>query len=158
MKYNFLKEREGSWHPALTATLNIEIPTGDAHRGLGSGFKDYFLNSVLQKSITDKTKLRLNGGILFAGSTATGDVGIRTRGRVLVAAASLVKQFAPKWSLGAEVTGALSNSLHLSHGAVQTTVGGSYQVNPKMSFDFAVIAGRYNSPRLGALLGISLDF
>ena len=136
----------------------MEIPTGDSARGLGSGFHDYFLNGILQKSITDKTKLRLNGGILFAGSTATGDVGIKTRGRVFVGAGSVIKQFSPKWSLGAELTGAVSNSLTLSQGQLQTSVGGSYQVNPKMSFDFALIAGKYDSPRVGALVGISVDF
>jgi len=35
---------------------------------VGSGFADYFLNGILQKSLTKKTTLRLNGGILFAGT------------------------------------------------------------------------------------------
>src|SRR5438445_9656638 len=38
MKYNFLKEREGSRRPALAATLAIELPTGDTTKQLGSGF------------------------------------------------------------------------------------------------------------------------
>lgn len=158
VKYNFLKEREGSWHPALAATLNVEIPTGDETQGLGSGFKDYFLNGILQKSLTKKTKLRVNGGILFAGSTATGDVGIRTRGRAFVAGGSIVKQITPKLDLGAEVTGAVSNSPQLTHGQLQTLFGGNYQVTRKMSFDFGIVAGRYNSSRAGLQLGVSIDF
>lgn len=158
VKYNFLKEREGSRRPALTATLNVEIPTGDAARGLGSGFKDFFLNGVLQKSITDKTKFRFNSGVLFAGSTATGDIGIKTRGRVVVLGASLVKQFTEKLDLGAELTGAISNSIQSSHGQLQTMVGGNYQLTPRMTFDFGIVAGRYNSPRAGVLMGISVDF
>jgi hypothetical protein len=154
VKYNFLKERAGSWHPALTATLAVELPTGDAARGLGSGFKDFALNSIAQKSITDKTKVRVNGGIVFAGSTATGDIGIRTRGRVFVAGVSLVRQFTEKLDLGVEVIGAKSGSLKASLAARQTMVGGNYQVTPRMSFDFGVVAGNFNSPRVGVLVGI----
>jgi hypothetical protein len=29
VKYNFLKEHEGSRLPALTATFNVELPTGN---------------------------------------------------------------------------------------------------------------------------------
>jgi Putative MetA-pathway of phenol degradation len=158
VKYNFLKERGGSWRPALTVTLAVEVPTGDAARGLGSGFKDFALNSIVQKSITDKTKVRANGGIVFAGSTATGDIGIKARGRVFVAGVSLVRQFTEKLDLGVEVTAAKSSSIQASHGLRQTMVGGNYQVTPRMSFDFGVLAGNFNSPRAGVLVGISLDF
>ena len=158
VKYNFLKERAGSWRPALTATLAVELPTGDAARGLGSGFKDFALNTVVQKSITDKTRIRVNGGIVFAGSTATGDIGIRTRGRVFIAGVSLVRQFTEKLDLGVEVTAAKSSSIQASHGLRQAMVGGNYQVTPRMSFDFGVVAGNFNSPRAGVLVGISLDF
>jgi hypothetical protein len=158
IKYNFLKEREGSRRPALTATFSVELPTGDAKQQLGSGFTDYSLNGVLQKSLTKKTTLRLNGGILFAGSTATGDIGIKTRGRVFIAGGSIVKQVTHSLDLGAELTGAISNSLQLSHGQLQTLVGGNYQVTRKMSFDFGIVAGKYNSPRAGLQLGISVDF
>ncbi len=71
IKYNFLKEREGSRLPALSATFNVELPTGNAREQIGSGLTDYFLNGILQKSVSKKTKLRLNGGILFAGNTTT---------------------------------------------------------------------------------------
>jgi hypothetical protein len=158
LKYNFLKEREGSWRPALSGSFSMELPTGNEDRGLGSGFKDYSINGVLQKSITKETTLRLNGGILFAGSTATGDVGIKTRGRAFVGGASIVKQFNSKWDFGAEVNGAVTSSLKLSHGQVQTLVGGNYQVTPKMTFDFGIVAGKFNSPRAGVIVGISVDF
>ena len=96
--------------------------------------------------------------MLFAGSTATGDIGIKTRGRVFVAGASVIKQFTSKLDLGAEVTGAVSNSLQLSRGQLQTLVGGNYQVTKKMSFDFGIVAGKFNSPRVGLQLGVSIDF
>jgi hypothetical protein len=159
VKYNFLKEREGSWLPALTATFNVELPTGDVRKQLGSGVADYFLNGILQKSITKKTMLRLNGGILFGGNTTTGDIGIKTRGKVFVGGASLVKQITPRLDLGVEVTGAVTSSLKLSKGQLQTLIGGNYALTKKMTFDFGIVGGRFAaSPRGGVQLGISVDF
>jgi hypothetical protein len=158
-KYNFMKEDEGLRHPAFSATLNVELPTGDAARQLGSGLTDVWLNGIMQQSITRKTKLRLNSGILFAGNTTTGVVGIKTRGKVFTGGASLVKQFTNRLDLGAEVTGAVSGNFQLGRGQLQTLVGGNYAVRKNFTLDFGVIAGRYSaSPRIGAQLGISYDF
>jgi outer membrane putative beta-barrel porin/alpha-amylase len=158
VKYNPIKEHEGSKMPALAATFAIEFPTGSTRRGLGSGLADYFLNGILQKSVTKKTKLRLNGGILFAGNDTTGEIGIKSRGTVFVGGASVVKQFTPKLDLGAEVTGALTRSFQLDQGQVQTQIGGNYAINKKMTFDFGIVAGRFNTTRLGLQLGVSIDF
>jgi hypothetical protein len=158
VKYNFLKEREGSRRPALTATFNVELPTGNQREQLGSGLADYFLNGILQKSLTKKTKLRLNGGILFAGNDTTGEIGIKSRGTVFVGGGSLVKQFTPKLDLGVELTGAVGGNLQLQKGQLQFLVGGNYQVTKKMSFDFGILAGKFNSPRAGVQLGVSIDF
>jgi len=159
IKYNFLKEREGSRLPALSATFNVELPTGNAREQIGSGLTDYFLNGILQKSVSKRTKLRLNGGILFAGNTTTGEIGIKSRGKVFVGGASLVKQVTPKLDLGAELTGAVTSSLKLTRGQLQALVGGNYALTKKMTFDFGILAGKFAaSPRAGVQLGISVDF
>ncbi|HEX5705230.1 MAG TPA: hypothetical protein VFX97_18670 [Pyrinomonadaceae bacterium] len=158
VKYNFLKEREGKRRPGLTVSFAMEVPTGDAPKGLGSGLLDYSVNGVLQKSLTTKTTFRANGGIVFAGNTSTGLSGIRIRGRVFTAGVSLVRQFTPKLNLGFELTGAASNNLNLGAGQLQTQFGGNYQLTQKLSLDFGVLAGKYNNPRVGVLLGMSLDF
>jgi hypothetical protein len=158
VKYNFLKEREGKRRPALTVSFAMEVPTGNVSKGLGSGLSDYSLNGILQKSLTSKTTLRLNGGIVFAGNTSTGLVGIRTRGRVFTAGGSLTKQFTPKLNLGIELTGAASKNLNLGAGQLQTQFGGNYQLTEKLSLDFGVIAGKFNNPRTGVQMGMSLDF
>src|SRR5436309_6242021 len=44
VKYNFIKEDESLRHPAFSASLNVELPTGDAARQLGSGLTDVWLN------------------------------------------------------------------------------------------------------------------
>ncbi|MEK6335571.1 MAG: transporter [Acidobacteriota bacterium] len=158
-KYNFLREKEKSWRPAMTIAANLEVPTGDTARQLGSGLADFYLNGILQKSITSKTKLRLNGGILFSGNETTGVVGIKSRGTVLTAGGSLVRQFTTKLQLGVEVTGATTTNLQLGKGQLQTLVGGNYQFRNNASFDFAILAGKYAaSPRVGIQVGLSIDF
>jgi hypothetical protein len=158
VKFNPIKEKEGSRRPALAATFAVEFPTGNTDKGLGSGLADYFVNGIIQKSVTKKTKVRLNGGILFAGNDTTGEIGIKTRGTAFVGGASIVKQFTPKLDLGVEVTGALTKTLHLDEGQVQTQIGGNYQLFKKMSLDFGVIAGKFNTTRAGVQLGVSIDF
>ena len=75
-----------------------------------------------------------------------------------VGGGSLVKQFTPKLDLGVELIGALTRKLEVSRGQLQTQVGGNYQVTKKMSFDFGIVAGKFNSPRVGLQLGVSIDF
>jgi len=159
VKYNFLKEREHSRRPALTLTFNIQFPTGDINRQLGSGLTDYYGNGVIQKSLTNKTILRLNGGILFAGNLTTGAEGIRTRGTVFTGGGSLVKQFTPRFDLGFEITGAVTKNFQLDQGQLQTLIGGNYALRKNMTFDFGFVAGKFAaSPRAGVLLGLSIDF
>jgi hypothetical protein len=159
LKYNFLKEREHSRRPALAIAFNLELPTGDSKRQLGSGLADFYTNGILQKSLTKKTMLRLNGGILFSGNTTTGVIGIKSRGTVFTGGGSLVKQFTPKLDLGVELAGALTKNLQLGKGQLQMMVGGNYLFKRNMSFDFGIVAGKYAaSPRAGVQLGLSVDF
>jgi hypothetical protein len=159
LKYNFHEECEKSRVPAMAIAVNLELPTGDTKRQLGSGLADFYVNGILQKSVSQRTKLRLNGGILFSGNETTGVVGIKTRGTVFTAGGSLVKQFTPRLQLGMELTGALQRNFQLGKGQLQTLGGGNYQLNKKLSLDFGVVAGKYvASPRFGVQLGVSVDF
>jgi hypothetical protein len=159
LKYNFLQERDHSRRPALAVVFSLELPTGDTRRQLGSGLADFYLNGVVQKSLARKTKLRLNGGILFSGNETTGVVGIKARGTVFTGGGSLVKQFSPKLQLGLELTGAVQRNFQLGKGRIQTLVGGNYQFRRNMSFDFGIVGGKYSaSPRAGIQLGMSVDF
>jgi hypothetical protein len=158
IKYNLLREREGSRRPALTVTLSVEAPTGSVAKGTGSGLFDYTLNGILQKSLTRRTTLRLNGGLVFAGNTTTGAVGLRARGRVFTGGGSIVRQFSERLTLGAELTGARAADADLGRGLLQGQAGGNYALNSRATLDFGLIAGRFAaSPRLGAQLGFSYD-
>lgn len=159
VKYNFHQEREKSRLPAMTISTVIQFHTGDASKGLGSGLTDYYINGILQKTVTPKTTFRLNGGILFSGNEQSGALGIKVRGRVFTGGGSLVRQFTKKLDLGMEINGGVTSNFNLSQGQLQGLVGGNYALTGKMTFDFGVVAGRFPaSPRVGLVLGLSIDF
>ena len=160
LKWNFLKEESGWRRPALAASLNIEVPTGDDRRQLGSGVVDYYLNFIAQKTITESTTVHANGGVYFAGNTLTGAEGIRaTSGVVFTGGASIVRQFTPKLDLGGEVFGAVTQNFNLGRGQLQTQVGGNYAVRKNLTIDFGVIEGYYQaSPKVGPIVGFSINF
>ena len=158
LKYNFLTEREGLRRPAVAIALNLELPTGDKSRLLGSGLADFYVNGIVQKTVTSKTKLRLNGGVLFSGNETTGVLGIKSRGTVFTGGVSVVREFGPKLDLGVELVGAVSTSFNLGKSQLQTMVGGNYSLRDNVTFDFGIVAGKYAaSPRAGLQLGISID-
>jgi len=160
MKYRILREHDGSRLPALTLALYIETPTGDPENQLGSGLADYWLNGILQKTLSRRFVWRVNGGLLFSGNTLTGAIGIReAHGKVITGASSISYQANSKWLVGTEVAGALTEQFDLGKGQLQMLVGAKYFVAKAVSFDFAVTAGKFEgSPRVGAACGISVDF
>jgi hypothetical protein len=159
LKYNFMKEREGSGRPALAVALNFELPTGNTNRQLGSGLADFYVNGVIQKSVRSKTTVRLNGGLLFSGNETTGAVGVNARGLVFTSGASMVREFTPRLDLGVEINGAIAHNSGLGKGRLQFMFGGNYRLSEKMTFDFGIVAGRYvGSPRAGVQIGLSVDF
>jgi hypothetical protein len=53
----------------------------------------------------------------------------------------------------------VTKQLQLGKGQLQALLGGNYQVWDKLSFDFAILGGKYvASPRAGVQLGFSVDF
>lgn len=158
LKYNFLAEQERSRRPALAISLKFELPTGDESRLLGSGLADFYVNGILQKTVTSKTKLRLNGGVLFSGNETTGVLGIKSRGTVFTGGGSIVREIGPKLDLGVELVGAITRSVDLGKSQLQAMVGGNYSFRHNMTFDFGIVTGKYAaSPRIGFQLGISID-
>jgi len=160
IKYNFHQEHEGSKWPAITASLNIEPPTGNVHLKLGSGLIDYYLNGIVQKTISPKNVLRFNAGATFAGNTLTGVVGINTRGTIFTGGASLTHQFTSKFDLGMEVYGGYTANTGLSgRGELQQQIGGNYELSKGLTLNFGFIAGQATgSPKRGAVIGFSKDF
>ena len=159
IKYNVRKERADSALPALALNFRVEVPTGSTRRQLGSGLADYWLTGIVQKSLTERTTLRVNSGLLFSGNTLTGVIGVNARGRVFTGGVSLVRKMTAKLELGGEVTGAATRQFSLQKKQLQALIGGKYAVRDRVSVDFGVVGGRYTaSPRVGVQLGLSMDF
>jgi hypothetical protein len=160
VKYRFRDEDEKSRIPALAAVFYVEAPTGSTRKQLGSGKIDYWLYGIAQKSLTKRTKGRLNGGILFAGNNSTGLVGIEsTKGQVFTANGSLVREFNKRLKLGAELFGAVTNNFKLSKGQLVVQIGGDYVLTKQLTLAFGVLGGKFSaSPRLGMLVGFAYDF
>ena len=160
VKVKLREEREESLLPAMTVVFYADAPTGSIRKQLGSGLTDYWLYGVLQKSLTKRTVARLNGGILFAGNSSTGLVGIEaTRGQVFTGNGSLVRDFTDKLKLGVEVFGGVANDSRLSRGRLEAQIGGSYAFRDDFAVTFGVLAGRFPaSPRGGIHVGFAYDF
>lgn len=160
LKWNFHKESGTSRLPGLGVSLYIEFPTGNTRQELGSGEIDYALNFIGQRKFSDKTRLTMNSGILFAGNTSTGVLGIETtHGRVFTGGTSLLHDVNAKLTLGGEVYGGFTSNLDLGRSQFQVMLGGIYAVRGGLGLTFGVIGGKYNaSPRIGFQAGFSVDF
>jgi hypothetical protein len=161
VKYNFLKEKDGSRRPALAVSGFVQLPTGDEDRGLGSGVPDYGFNAIAEKTYHEKNIFRLNGGYLFSGNTVNGDLGFSSEvhGGIFTGGASYVRKIGEKLQLGAELTTAVTSNFELEKGELQTQFGGNYELNKKTTFDFGIIFGKFDaSPRAGFQVGFTRDF
>jgi len=160
VKWEFRQLTQGSHLPALAASLYIEFPTGNERQQLGSGLTDYWLNFIAQVPLTEKTRVTTNLGFLFAGNTSTGVVGIETRrGHVYTGGVSLLRDFTPRLTLGAEAYGGIADTTGLGRSQLQGLVGGMYAVKNGFTVTFAVLGGKYEaSPRIGGQVGFAMDF
>ncbi|HTM15316.1 MAG TPA: transporter [Terracidiphilus sp.] len=160
IKWNFYKTPRPRRIPSLSASLYIEFPTGDEAQSLGSGETDYALNSIAQEPISDKTRLTGNFGYLFAGNTSTGVLGIQTtHGHVYTGGLSLAHDFTARLNLGGELYGAVDDNNGLGKDQLQALLGGSWALNSRTSFTFAILGGAHiASPKIGCQFGYEIDF
>ena len=160
IKWEFHKQAAASRVPALGASLYVEFPTGDSNRQLGSGLSDYWLNTIAQESLSDKTRVNLNLGYLFAGNSSTGVLGVQSsRGHVYTGGASLLHDFTSRLTLGTEVYGGYDPGGNFGRSQLQFMVGSQYRLRDGITLDLGILGGKYvGSPRVGAQIGFSLDF
>jgi hypothetical protein len=160
VKWEFHKESPGNPLPALGVSFYVEFPTGDVKQQLGSGLIDYWLNLIAQKSITPKTRFNVNAGYLFAGNTSTGVLGItKERGHVFAGGVSLLHDFTPRLTLGAEVFGGFADNDNLARSQLQGLVGGTYSLRNGLALSIGLLGGKYvASPRIGGQIGFAVDF
>jgi hypothetical protein len=143
---------------ALAASMSLELPTGSRARQLGTGLVDYGVNVISQHRLLPPLALRFNGGILLAGNTLTGAVGIKERGTILTGGLSLTGRLAPRVQIGAELTSAWSQRAAVGGSAVGWQAGGNLDLRDGLTLDFGVLGGWFDaSPRAGLQLGVSVD-
>ena len=160
IKWEFHRQANGSHVPALGASLYIEFPTGDSSRQLGSGLTDYWLNTIAQEALSDKTRVNFNLGYLFAGNSSTGALGVQsTRGHVYTSGLSILHDFTSRLTIGAEVYGAYDPTGNFGRSQLQFMAGTQYQLRNGLSVDFGVLGGKFvGSPRAGVQAGFAVDF
>jgi len=159
VKWTFHDESKGTRLPSLGASFYTEFPTGDTRQQLGSGLTDYWLNFIGQKSISEKTRITGNLGILFAGNTSTGVIGLQnTRGQVYTGGLSMLHDFNSRITLGAELYGGYAENDTLGKSQLQAMVGGQYALRHSLSFCFGLLGGKYvASPQIGGQIGFAMD-
>ncbi len=160
VKWNFHKEAKNSRVPAFGVSFYIEFPTGDTTQELGSGLTDYALNFMIQKHLSETTRMTANGGMLFAGNTSTGVVGINgPAARVYTGGVSLLHDINARWTVGTEVYGGYTDNDGLARTQLQVMAGATYKVRNGLSLAFGMLGGKYvGSPRIGAQVGFAIDF
>jgi hypothetical protein len=158
-KWNFGPDDPQPLNADYAVSFYVELPTGNAPRGLGSGLTDYWLNFVVQRPLSVATRINWNLGILFAGNTSTGAVGIQTRrGQVYTGGISVLRDVTPRITLGAELYGGVSDGAGQDKTQLQAMLGGEYAIHDGLSLNVGVLAGKYGAtPRIGGQIGIAVD-
>ncbi len=133
----------------------VEVPSGDAATQLGSGFTDFVVNSIGQKSLSDRIVVHANVGYQNKGNTLTGAIGIRTPGKIVSEGLSITMDVTPGLNLGADINGAQIRTAHRQDRQLQLTVGGTQALGAKTSLAFSMFTGWYESPQWGILAGMT---
>ncbi len=159
VKWNFRQTPKDSLSPALAVSLYIEFPTGNAQQELGSGLTDYALNFMLQKPLSAATRFNVDLGLLFAGNTSTGAVGIQTRrGQVYTGGFSLLHDVTPQLTVGGEIYGGIADDPGLDRTQLQAMVGLQYTIRNGLTLCLGILGGKYGAtPRVGGQLGFAMD-
>ena len=129
VKYH-VRGEDSSRTPVFAVVAYLELPTGDALNGLGSGLADVWVYTVAEKRLPHALSVIGNLGYLVAGNTSTGVLDIEAvRGHVVTLSASLTHMISDRWSAGAELAAAIAAREGLQRGQLQVLVGGTGRLN-----------------------------
>jgi hypothetical protein len=158
-KWSFPARNSDPLNASYALSFYVEFPTGDSANGLGSGLTDYWLNFAMQKPLSEATRINWNLGLLFAGNTSTGVVGIQTRrGQVYTGGVSLLHDLTSRLTVGAELYGGVSDGAGRDKTQLQAMLGGEFSIRDGLALSFGVLGGKYGAtPSLGGQIGIAVD-
>lgn len=160
VKWNMRETPPNTKLPAFAVSFYVELPTGNAQQELGSGLTDYWLNLIAQQPLSDATRINVNLGLLFAGNTSTGAVGIQTRrGQVYTGGISLLHDATSRLTWGGEVYGGISDGAGSDKTQLQGMLGAQYLIRDGLSLCVGILGGKYGAtPQIGGQIGFSIDF
>jgi len=154
-KYRLTKNPTAATSYAVS--LDVELPTGSHRRGLGSSLTDVSTNVVWQHHLNSRWTLRGNAGVVFAGNTQTGLLGLRERGTMVTSGASVTTTPSPRLLLGAEVSGIWSGKESIGDSYVQWQLGGNVLLRQGLTLDLGLLGGHSDaSPVVGVQIGCTL--
>ena len=158
-KWSFPARNAYTLAASYAVSFYVEFPTGDSANGLGSGLTDYWLNFAMQKPLSEATRINCNLGLLFAGNTSTGAVGIQTRrGQVYTGGISLLHDVTSRLTVGAELYGGVSDGAGRDKTQLQAMLGGAFRIRDGLALSFGVLGGKYGAtPSLGGQVGVAVD-
>ena len=143
---------------AFAGSIALEVPSGSRHRGLGSGLVDYGLNLISQHQLGSPWTGRFNVGLVLAGNTQNGAVGIKERGTVITGGGSLTAQATQRVQLGGEITLGWSEKAVLGGSCVIAQAGANVRLGQGCTLDLGLSTGWFDpSPRVGVQAGLSID-
>ena len=142
--------------PALALVGALELPTGEERRGLGSGERDETLYGIVEWSGPGRVDLRANLGVVFAGNSLTGDVGLRSDSRIWIGGVSGTVE-GERLALGVELTGAVGQLAGELTREVRLQAGARRALGPRAALALAVQRGWHAAPPWQASLGLVLD-
>ena len=143
---------------AYAGSLTVEFPSGARSRSLGSGLVDYGMNLISQHRLHDTVVLRVNGGLILAGNTQMGAVGIKERGPIVTGGTSVVVGVSSRVTLGAESMVFYSRKATLGGSYVGWQIGANVKMKEGTTLDAGILSGWFDgSPRLGVQVGASID-
>jgi len=146
LKYRFIGENEDGWRPQVAIYPNIDLPTGNAKEGLGSGHTKVFLPLWLQKTFGDWQTY--GGGGYWLNQSG------QSR-NYWFTGWTLLRKFSDEWTLGGEVfhqTGDLTSEPELSGNGVSSrassgfNLGGYYNLDKDHHIMLTVGRGLQNIP------------
>jgi hypothetical protein len=158
-KWSFPARNSDPLNASYAISFYVEFPTGDSANGLGSGLTDYWLNFAMQNPLSEATRINWNLGVLFAGNTSTGAIGIQTRrGQVYTGGISLLHDLTSRLTVGAELYGGVSDGAGHDKTQLQAMLGGEFAIRDGLSVSLGVLGGKYGAtPSWGGQVGIAVD-
>ena len=152
-----LRDSSGGLWPAVAITAAIEFPTGDEDKGLGSGVFDYGLNLVGDWTLTQSSSLRANLGILFAGNSLTGVVGLKADGEIVAGSLSFTQALSERWEAGIEVRRAEGQADASSDQELIAQAGARFALNDQVTLAAGVVRGWSVAPEWQFQVGAIVD-